>query len=124
MRCVNGSAINCLITLNHLTNASQGIYAGNSNSNIFKNILDNIRTRGISIYNSNCLIKGNYFSLVNNDRPDGIFIQADNASYRPFIDSNYIKTNGDGIYKNPGTRLTIRSNEIILYNGDEGILRF
>jgi len=117
MRCVNVSANNSLVTFNRLTNASQGIYAENSNSSIYYNSFDNIRTRGISIYNSNCLIRKNFIYMNSNDSPQGIYIIADNSSYKPFIDSNYIQSKSDGIYKNPGTRSTIRNNEIILING-------
>jgi hypothetical protein len=121
MRCVNGSAINCLITLNHLTNASQGIYADYSNVFIYKNIFDNIRTRGISIDNPNCLVRKNYITMNTDNPSDGIFIQANATNFKPVIDSNYIETNYNGIYKNPGTKSTIRNNTIILNSGSDGI---
>ena len=121
MRCINGSVINGLITLNHITLASQGIYSANSNSVIYKNKFDNLRTRGISINNSNCLVVKNYIYINAANPSEGIFIQASTSNYKPIIDSNYVETNGNGIYKNPGTRSTIKNNEIRLINGSEGI---
>jgi hypothetical protein len=123
MRCVNLSANNSLVTQNHITTASQGIYSSSSNSIIYKNIFDNIRTRGMSIYNSNCIIRKNFLSMMIGTLPDGIFILASSSNFRPIIDSNYIETRYNGIDKNVGSRATIRNNVIKLAGsmGSEGI---
>ncbi|OQY70610.1 MAG: hypothetical protein B6D44_15405, partial [Ignavibacteriales bacterium UTCHB2] len=48
-----------LITLNKIVNASLGIYVDDSNITIYKNILENIKTYGIWIFNSNSVIRQN-----------------------------------------------------------------
>ncbi len=120
MRCVNVSANNSLVTLNHITTAAEGIYSANSNSTIYKNVFDNIIYRGVSIFNSNCTIRKNFIRL-NESSSDGIFIEANNSSFKPIVDSNYIEAKSTGINKNPGTRSTITNNEIILKGGIDGI---
>ena len=120
MRCVNVSANNSLVTLNHITTAAEGIYSANSNSTIYKNVFDNIIFRGVSIFNSNCTIRKNFIRL-NESSSDGIFIEANNSSFKPIVDSNYIEAKSTGINKNPGTRSTITNNEIILKGGIDGI---
>ena len=48
-----------LITLNKVINASLGLYIDDSNTEVYKNIFENIKTRGIWIFNSNAVIRKN-----------------------------------------------------------------
>jgi hypothetical protein len=109
-----------LVTENKFSNANTGISIQNSNISAYKNYSFNIRT-GIMIYNSNSIVRKNDIFTLNETLGDGIYIIADNSSYRPVIDSNCIETKDIGIYKGPGTRSTIRNNEIKLVNGNDGI---
>lgn len=117
---------NSIVTRNRINNAAFGIYTGwtgNSLPLVYLNKIDHIQF-GVYIYNSSPIIrKNNIYPAENNSATSvrGIFIEADNASYRPVIDSNYIETIDIGIEKNPGTRSTIRNNEIKLVNGSNGI---
>ena len=110
---ISGSGNNSLITLNNVTNASQAIYISNSNHTVYKNILNDIRTRGINIFNSNSLVAGNIIN-TNTDFGSGVHIEAFDISYTPTIDSNIIESAGDGIFIAFGSKPTITNNTIVL----------
>ena len=107
-----------LITLNKIVNASLGIYVDDSNIIIYKNILENIKTYGIWIFNSNSVIRQNVIYTDPNSQSGtiaGIRLEAFNNSYSPTVDSNYIEVNKwEGIRKSFGTNPTINNNTIIL----------
>jgi hypothetical protein len=106
---------NNLVTLNKIVNSSQGIYISYSNSIIDKNIFDNIRTRGINIFNANGVIKNNIVYMnMNSTVAEGLHLEAFDYSYSLLIDSNHIETVGDGIRQSFGTRPIISNNTIIL----------
>ncbi|MCW8809957.1 MAG: right-handed parallel beta-helix repeat-containing protein [Ignavibacteriaceae bacterium] len=109
-----------LITQNKFSNANAGVLLWSSDVDVYKNHYFNLRT-GIYIYNSNSIVRKNDVYTLTNTGDDGIFIDADNSSYIPVIDSNYIVSSDNGIYKGPGTRSTIKNNEIKLVNGSDGI---
>jgi parallel beta-helix repeat protein len=110
----------CLITLNKISNATDGILVASSPT-VYKNTCTNNR-KGISALTSSSIIRKNIV-FIDFTGGRGINIQANSSNYKPIIDSNYIEVvNGaNGIYKNPGTRSTITNNEIKLINGSEGI---
>ncbi len=110
-----------LITLNKVVNASLGLYLSDSNTKVYKNIFENIKTRGIWIFNSNSVIRKNLIYIPASSNSDaGIRIEAFDFSYKPIIDSNYIVVSGfsytaaDGIYKSFGASPIITHNTIIL----------
>ncbi|HQF42154.1 MAG TPA: hypothetical protein PK073_04500 [Ignavibacteriaceae bacterium] len=116
-----------LITLNKIVNASLGIYVDDSNITIYKNILENIKTYGIWIFNSNSVIRQNVIYTDPNSQSGsiaGIRLEAFNNSYSPTVDSNYIEvTKFYGIYKSFGTSPIIYNNTIKLKGlGAIGIL--
>ena len=115
-----------LITLNKIVNASLGIYVDNSNITVYKNLLENIKTRGVWMFNSNSIIRQNVLYTDPNSQSGtiaAIRIEAFDNSYKPIIDSNYIEVyKYDGIYKSVGTNPTISNNTIILKRvGTSGI---
>ncbi len=110
-----------LITANKVVNASLGIYIHNSNSVVYKNIFENIKTIGVWLFNSSSIIRGNIiYNDLNASSTKGIRIEAFDYSYKPIIDSNYIEVKGFsytsavGIYKNIGASPIITNNTIIL----------
>jgi parallel beta-helix repeat protein len=114
------------IKLNRIVNASLGIYVRYSNPTLYNNTFQNIKTRGIWLFNSNSITRRNFINTDPNSQSGsvtGIFIEAFDFNCTPIIDSNYIIANyrADGIYKAPGTRSTITNNEIIMKGGGEGI---
>ena len=117
-----GNVTNSLITENRITNGYEGIYLG-GNPFIFKNKFDYLSV-GVEFWSSNGIVRKNtIFTDPNSQLPlvTAIFIQANTTNYHPMVDSNYIETNYNGIYKNPGTRSTVRNNIIRIINGSEGI---
>jgi len=109
-----------LITLNKIVNASLGIYVDDSNITVYKNILENIKTRGIWIFNSNSVVRQNVLYTDPNSQSGtiaGIRAEAFDNSYKSIIDSNYIEVyKYHGIYKSFGTSPIIYNN-IIKLNG-------
>ena len=106
-----------LVTLNKIVNASQGIYLDGSNVTVYKNIFENIKTRGVNIFNSNSIIRMNTIYIDPNSQAGsitGIYMGAFNNRYYPIIDSNYIETISEGIRKSFGSNPTISNNTIIL----------
>lgn len=112
-----------LIRENKFSNSNIGVLLWISDTEVYKNYYFNLRI-GVDMYNSNSDVRENDIYTLTNTGDHGIFIDADNSSYRPVIDSNYIVTNDNGIYKGPGTRSTIRNNEIWIINGSEGIFLY
>jgi len=113
-----------LIVLNNIVNASLGIYVDDSNVTIYKNKFENIKTRGVWIFNSNSIIRQNLIYTDPNSQsgsPTGIRIEAFNNNYTPIIDSNYIETIARGIDKSFGTRPIIKNNTIVFRNAPWGI---
>jgi hypothetical protein len=120
---IAGTAINSLITENRITEAKYGIVNG-SNVTIYNNIIDNIST-GINITNSNALLRNNTIYTDPNSQAViivGINIEAFTNNYTPVIDSNYIVTKGDAIYKFLGAKPIITNNIAIMMNGASGIV--
>ena len=118
---IAGSAINSLITENRITSAKYGIVNG-SNATIYKNVIDFIST-GMDIFNSNALVSNNFIYTDPNSLAviiEGINIEAFTSNYTPIIDSNYIVTQGDAIYKFLGSKPTITNNIIMI--GGSGIV--
>jgi hypothetical protein len=109
-----------LITLNKFSHAHTGIYLYYSNIEVYKNYFTNLR-RGISIVNSNSIVRKNDIFTLTETGGSGIFITAFTSNYTPLIDSNYIETLGDGITKTIGASPTIKNNTIILKSGSTGI---
>jgi hypothetical protein len=108
-----------LITLNKIVNASLGLYLDGVNTEVYKNVFENIKSRGIWIFNSNSIIRRNYIYTDPNSQVSttGIHIGAFYNNYQPIIDSNYIVANrARGIEKSFGTRPIIKNNTIILIN--------
>jgi len=110
---------NSIITLNKISNATDGIIVASSPT-VYNNICINNR-KGISVLSSSSLVRKNNV-VINYQNGYGIQIQASSPNYKPVIDSNYIEVYGaSGIYKNPGSRPTISNNIIKLINGSDGI---
>ncbi len=109
-----------LITLNKASYAVVGILVG-TDPIVYKNI--SLKNRiGISVSNSNALVRKNFIN-IDYSGGRGIEIEAFNYSYKPIIDSNYIETVEDGIYKNIGASPIITNNTIVLTEpGARGIL--
>ncbi|MBK9098215.1 MAG: hypothetical protein IPM14_08910 [bacterium] len=109
----NQNGYGSCITSNRIVNASLGIYIRYSNPLVYNNLLENIKTRGVWIFNSGSNIRRNFiYTDQNSQVVDGVYIEAFNSNYRSIIDSNYIETNSYGIYKNIGARPTITNNFI------------
>jgi hypothetical protein len=119
------SGVDSKVTLNKIVNASLGIYVRFSNPFVYNNNFENIKTRGIWLFNSNSITRRNSIYTDPNSQAGqitGIYIDAFTSSYQPIIDSNYIETNGDGISKSIGANPLIKNNVIILNGlGSEGI---
>ena len=119
---------NSIVSQNRITKGALGIYSGWTGTLIpivYKNIIDNV-THGIYIFNSSPLVRGNIISPTENNASTimkGVSISANTYNYKPIVDSNYIEAGIRccGIYKDPGTRSTIKNNEIRLINGFKGI---
>ncbi len=109
-----------LIIKNKFSHANSGVLLWNSDIIVYENYFFNLRI-GVDLYNSNSVIAKNVINTLTESGSHGIFITADNSTYKPIIDSNYINTKSNGISKGPGSRLTIRNNEIKLLNGATGI---
>jgi len=109
-----------LVTDNKFSNANSGVMLWFSDVEVYRNYYFNLRT-GILIYNSNSIVRKNDIFTLTETLGEGIYIIADNSSYRPVIDSNCIETISNGINKRPGTRSTIKNNEIKLVSGSYGI---
>jgi hypothetical protein len=118
---------NSLVTENRITTAAYGMYVGYTGTNIpvvYKNIINNVNI-GIDIFDSNSLIRKNIIYAGPNPQAvtiTGIRIGAFTADYIPIIDSNYIVTNGDAIYKNLGSSPIIKDNILHLMNYGSGII--
>ena len=110
-----------IITYNKFSNANTGIYLYGSKIDAYKNYFFNVR-RGITVANSNSIIRKNDIFTLTEPIGSGIFITAFTDNYIPFIDSNYIETISDGIRKSIGASPTITNNVIKLISGDYGIL--
>ncbi|NWG29758.1 MAG: hypothetical protein HXY48_14685, partial [Ignavibacteriaceae bacterium] len=110
----------CLITYNKISNAINGILVASSPT-VYKNTCLNNRI-GISAWTSSSIIRKNIV-YIDFTGGRGINIQASSFNYKPVIDSNYIEVNNgaNGIYKNPGTRSTIRNNLIKMVSSSDGI---
>jgi hypothetical protein len=109
---VNG---NSLVTFNKVLRGRYGILNG-SNAIIYKNIFNYV-SQGTRLFNSNAIVKSNSIYTDPNSQATiiaGIYVEAFNNNYQPFIDSNYIVvSNGYGIYKSIGSRPIINNNDII-----------
>jgi hypothetical protein len=112
-----------LVTLCRIKNASLGIYVGNNDTKVYKNIFDKIKSRGVNLFNSNSITRLNYVFTDPNDEFDSyaVYIEAFNNNYSPTIDSNYIETHGEGIRKSFGSRPIIVNNTIIKKKSYSGI---
>jgi len=114
-----------LVTLNKIVNASQGIYVNESDVTVYKNIFENIKTRGVNIFNSNSIIRMNLIYTDPNSQSgsiSGIYIGGFDFTYKPIIDSNFIEVNsGDGIRNSIGSKPTITNNTIIVKYAPEAI---
>jgi hypothetical protein len=103
-----------LITLNKVANASLGLYLSDVDIKLYHNAFENVKSTGVWIFNSNSLIRKNYFFTNTSSSPYAIRIDAFDNNYQPIIDSNYIVAiNAYGIYKSVGSRPKIVNNEII-----------
>ena len=115
-----GASLNgtCLLTKNKITNARIGVFSestGQGSPLFYLNLLTNIGLAGVYAFNSNIIIRGNYFNMGTNG-DCGINLGAYDFTYHPVIDSNYFGgTFSEGIKITFGTKTTI-SNNII--NGD------
>ena len=110
-----------LITENKFSNANNGIYLYSPNTEAYKNYFFNVRI-GITIANSNSIIRKNEIYILTDQSGSGIFIIAFTSNYTPLIDSNNIMTIGDGIVKSLGASPTITNNYIFLVdNAPDGI---
>jgi hypothetical protein len=113
-----------VILLNNIVNVSLGIYVGNSNVSIYKNVFKRINSKGIWIFNSNSIIKQNLIYIDRNSytaSPTAIHIEATNNNYYPIVDSNYIEIRGLGVSNSFGSRPTISNNVIKLKYAPTGI---
>jgi hypothetical protein len=108
-----------LITANKFSNANSGVLLYASDSDVYKNYFFNVRT-GISVANSNSLIRMNEIYTIADQIGSAIFITGFSDHYYPLIDSNYIATKISGIRKSIGTTPTIKNNiiEFIQYGGN------
>jgi hypothetical protein len=108
-----------LVTLNKFSNANTGIVLNNTQITAYKNYFFNIR-RGITIGNSNSIVRKNEIYTLADQIGSAIFITGFSDDYYPLIDSNYIATRTDGIRKSLGTRPIIKNNviEFMQYGGN------
>jgi hypothetical protein len=117
-----------LVTENIITTAAYGMFVGYTGTTIpkvYKNTINNINI-GIDIFNSSSLIRKNIICAGPNPQAvtiTGIRIGAFTDNYSPILDSNYIVTNGDAIYKNLGSRPVIKDNIMNLINGNGIIIQ-
>ena len=115
---IKSSGSNSLIAENKIINPSLGIYLDNSDAEVYNNILENIKTKGVWAFNSNSSIRMNNISTDPNSQAAsvaGIDIEAYDFTYTPVIDSNVIITPGAyGINKSYGAKPTITNNSILL----------
>jgi len=118
---------NSYVINNRIMNAGIGIYTGwtgTSTPVAYQNNIVNVQM-GFWINNSSPLVKNNTIYPTDNNVATiiaGIFMEANTNIYLPIIDSNFIETGGDGIYKLIHTRAIIKNNIIILSGGgSEGI---
>ena len=123
---IKSSGSNSLIAENKIINPSLGIYLDNSDAEVYNNILENIKTKGVWAFNSNSSIRMNNISTDPNSQAAsvaGIDIEAYDFTYTPVIDSNYIwvGTNADGISKAYGARPIISNNIITIKHSNTGI---
>ncbi len=113
-----------IVTLNKVVNGSLGINIRYSNPTVYNNIFENVKSRGISLFTSNSVIRKNYlYTDPNQVSPKGIYIEALGFNYFPLIDSNYVEVTpgGIGIQKNIDSSPTIKNNIIKLKDGGRGI---
>ena len=119
------SGVGSTVILNKVVNASLGINVRFSNPLVYNNVFENIKTIGIWLLNSNSVTRRNIIYTDPNSNSGsitGIDIEAFSSNYTPIIDSNYVVTKGDAIYKFLGANPTIKNNVIKLTNGGYGIL--
>jgi hypothetical protein len=109
-----------LITQNKFSHANTGIFLNNTKITTYKNHCYYLRT-GITVSHSNSLVRKNEIFKLTEEIGTGIDIIANTSNYKPIIDSNYIETISLGIEKGPGTKSTIKNNEIKLIGGSTGI---
>ncbi|MBE0572152.1 MAG: right-handed parallel beta-helix repeat-containing protein, partial [Ignavibacteriaceae bacterium] len=107
------------VTLNKFSNANTGIVLNNTQVSVYKNYFLNVR-RGITIGNSNSIVRNNEIYTLADQIGTAIFITGFSDDYYPLIDSNYIATRTDGIRKSLGTRPIIKNNviEFMQYGGN------